>query len=119
VAARDALCAGISTGAGRLTRTVFGLRRTNSTRRAGGFAVDLLGPPTIDGQPVGANDWSPFTYIANLTGQPAASVPAGLTEDGLPVGLQIIGRHLADATVLRAAAAFQEAVPQRMPRPSG
>jgi aspartyl-tRNA(Asn)/glutamyl-tRNA(Gln) amidotransferase subunit A len=81
------------------------------------FPVDQPGPPTIDGQPVGPNDWSPFTHIANMTGQPAASVPAGLTQDGLPVGLQIIGRHLADATVLRAAAAFQALAPQRMPQP--
>jgi aspartyl-tRNA(Asn)/glutamyl-tRNA(Gln) amidotransferase subunit A len=81
------------------------------------FAVDLAGPPTIDGQ-TGPHDWSPFTYIANMTGQPAASVPAGRTEDGLPVGLQIIGRHLADATLLRAAAAFQQAVPQGLPRPA-
>jgi aspartyl-tRNA(Asn)/glutamyl-tRNA(Gln) amidotransferase subunit A len=78
------------------------------------FGVGIMGPSTIDGQPVGPRDWSPFTYIANLTGQPAASVPAGFTADGLPVGLQIIGRHLADATVLRAAAAFQEVVPTRM-----
>jgi aspartyl-tRNA(Asn)/glutamyl-tRNA(Gln) amidotransferase subunit A len=82
------------------------------------FPVDLLGPPTIDGRSVGVNDWSPFTHIANMTGQPAASVPAGLTQDGLPVGLQIIGRHLADATVIRAAAAFQEVAPQRMPPPT-
>ena len=35
--------------------------------------------------------WMPFTYPFNLTGQPAASVPAGWTDDGLPVGLQIVG----------------------------
>ena len=49
----------------------------------------------------------------NMTGQPAASVPAGWTADGLPVGLQIVGRHLDDATVLRAAAAFEAARPWR------
>ena len=46
-----------------------------------------------------------------MTGQPAATVPAGFTRDGLPVGLQIIGRHLDDALVLRASAAFEQARP--------
>jgi aspartyl-tRNA(Asn)/glutamyl-tRNA(Gln) amidotransferase subunit A len=46
-----------------------------------------------------------------MTGQPAASIPAGFTTDGLPVGLQIIGRHLDDKTVLRASGAFERARP--------
>jgi len=41
----------------------------------------------------------------------AATVPAGFTKDGLPVGLQIVGRHLDDATVLKAAAAYEAAAP--------
>lgn len=58
---------------------------------------------------------SPFTYPFNLTQQPAASVPAGLTAAGLPVGLQIIGAKFADATVLRAARAFEKARPFARP----
>ncbi len=54
---------------------------------------------------------SGFTGLFNLTGQPAASVPAGFTAGGLPVGLQIAGRRLHDATVLRAAAAFEQVHP--------
>lgn len=54
---------------------------------------------------------SPFTYLFNLTQQPAASVPAGLTASGLPVGLQIVGAKYADAVVLRAARAFEMARP--------
>src|SRR4051812_19971244 len=53
--------------------------------------------------------WTPFTYPFNLTQQPAASVPCGLTPDGLPVGLQIVGPRHADGRVLAAAHAFQQA----------
>jgi len=56
-------------------------------------------------------DWTPFTYPFNLTQQPAASVPCGLTKDGLPVGLQIVGPRYADALVLRAARAFESVRP--------
>jgi aspartyl-tRNA(Asn)/glutamyl-tRNA(Gln) amidotransferase subunit A len=60
-------------------------------------------------------DWTPFTYPFNLTQQPAASIPCGLTKAGLPVGLHIVGRRYADATVLRAARAFESAQPITTP----
>ncbi|ATL27988.1 amidase [Streptomyces formicae] len=53
--------------------------------------------------------WTPFTYPFNLTQQPAATVPCGLDEDGLPVGVQIVGARHADTVVLRAAHALYEA----------
>jgi len=56
-------------------------------------------------------DWAPFSYPFNLTRQPGASVPCGLTKSGLPIGLQIIGRRHEDALVLRAARAFEQAEP--------
>ena len=56
-------------------------------------------------------EWLHFTYLLNFTGQPAASIPAGWTDDGLPIGLQIVGRHQDDALVLRASAAFEAAAP--------
>ena len=56
-------------------------------------------------------DWTPFTYPFNLTQQPAASIPCGLTKKGLPVGLHIVGPRYADALVLRAARAFESAHP--------
>jgi aspartyl-tRNA(Asn)/glutamyl-tRNA(Gln) amidotransferase subunit A len=60
-------------------------------------------------------DWTPFTYPFNLTRQPAATVPCGLTKSGLPIGLQIVGRLYDDATVLRAARAFERIQPFAMP----
>ncbi len=56
-------------------------------------------------------DWTPFTFPFNLTGQPAATVPCGFDRDDLPIGLQIVGRWRDDQTVLRAAAAFESAMP--------
>jgi aspartyl-tRNA(Asn)/glutamyl-tRNA(Gln) amidotransferase subunit A len=60
-------------------------------------------------------NWAPFSNPFNLTQQPAASVPCGLTAAGLPVGLQIIGPMHADALVLRAARAFEAARPWSLP----
>lgn len=75
------------------------------------FPLYMQGPDVIEGR-MGRNaDWLCFTFPANLTGQPAASIPAGFTKDGLPVGLQIIGRHLDDRLVLKASAAFEQARP--------
>ena len=60
-------------------------------------------------------DWSPFSYPFNMTRQPAASIPCGLTGTGLPIGLQIVGPLYADARVLRAARAFETTQPERRP----
>ena len=83
------------------------------------FPVDGPEPSEIAGRPVDRRGygWIPFTYPFNLTGHPAVSVPAGWTDDGLPVGLQIVGPRNGDAAVLRAAAAFEEARPWAHRRP--
>ena len=60
-------------------------------------------------------DWTPFSYPFNLTQQPAASIPCGLTKAGLPVGLHIVGPKYADALVLCAARAFETARPIEVP----
>ena len=70
-----------------------------------------FGPEKVNGTPVESPLEPIFTFPFNLTGQPAASVPAGWTEDDLPVGLQIVGRPYEEATILRAAARFEEAQP--------
>lgn len=88
------------------------------TAAIGAFPIDSDGPAEIGGQPVAPGDWTPFSALANLTGQPAASVPAGFTRDGRPVGLQIIGRHLDDLGVLRAAAGLEQARPWNQKWPS-
>ena len=74
------------------------------------FDVGQVVPPSGEGGEAWT-DWSPFTYPFNLTQQPAASIPCGLTRDGLPIGLQIVGAIGADALVLRASRAFEEARP--------
>ncbi len=62
-------------------------------------------------------EWAEFSYPFNFTGAPAASVPCGMTADGRPVGLQIVGRRFDDLGVLQAAAAFEAARPWEHLRP--
>ena len=80
------------------------------------FEVGLDRPPETP-ETLSGLSWTPFTYIFNVTGQPAASVPCGLDSAGLPVGLQIVGHWRDDVTVLRAAAAYEEARPWADRRP--
>ncbi len=68
-----------------------------------------VGPPEVPGLPEALRMAPPFTSWCNQTGQPAVSVPCGLTHEGLPAGLQIIGARGADALVLRAARAYESA----------
>ncbi|MFI0778441.1 amidase [Streptomyces sp. NPDC021212] len=62
--------------------------------------------------------WTPFTYPFNMTQQPAASVPCGMTASGLPIGVQLVGARHADAVVLRVAHALYGAgVAEGVPAP--
>jgi amidase len=76
------------------------------------FPVEQPYPTEIDGRPL-ANytQWFFLTYAITVTGLPVMSVPCGMTRDGLPVGLQIVGRRRREVDVLRAAAAFEAAAP--------
>jgi aspartyl-tRNA(Asn)/glutamyl-tRNA(Gln) amidotransferase subunit A len=85
---------------------------------------DLLVTPTVsvpafEARPAGHTPmdpqamlgWTPFSYPFNLTQQPACTIPCGMTADGLPIGLQIVGPMFGDALVLRAARAYESARP--------
>jgi aspartyl-tRNA(Asn)/glutamyl-tRNA(Gln) amidotransferase subunit A len=89
---------------------------------------DLLVLPTQNMPPIGAEEeepadpryrklkpWLPVNAAFNLTKQPAASVPVGLTADGLPVGMQVVGPLYADALVMRACHAVEMARPFAKP----
>lgn len=69
-------------------------------------------PDEIAGQKV-SRIWGPFPFTvpANITGQPAASIPCGFSSDGIPIGLQIVGRQQDEVTVLKASALFEKARP--------
>jgi len=90
---------------------------------------DLLVTPTVavpafEARPAGHSPldppamlgWTPFSYPFNLTQQPACTIPCGLTNAGLPIGLQFVGPMFGDALVLRAARAFEAMHP--IPRPN-
>jgi aspartyl-tRNA(Asn)/glutamyl-tRNA(Gln) amidotransferase subunit A len=75
------------------------------------FAAEGPLPMEIEGRDARTSGPVPFTMLANLCWNPAISVPAGLTQAGLPVGLQIVGRRHADDVVLRLARIFEQVQP--------
>jgi amidase/aspartyl-tRNA(Asn)/glutamyl-tRNA(Gln) amidotransferase subunit A len=72
---------------------------------------NTVGPTQINGESVDPLIGWCMTYPVNYTGHPAISVPAGMTPDGMPIGLQIIGRRFADQTVLAVADAVERMLP--------
>jgi len=75
------------------------------------YASGIFGPSEVAGEPVSSPLEPFFTYPFNLSGQPAASIPVGFTDSGLPVGLQLVGRRFAEKTILRASACFEATHP--------
>jgi len=74
------------------------------------FPVELEYPTEVAGEPMGTYlDWMASCWSITVLGGPAMSVPCGFTDDGLPVGLQVVGRRGDDAGVLRLARAFEGA----------
>ncbi|MCA9879503.1 MAG: amidase [Thermomicrobiales bacterium] len=81
------------------------------------FTAGLDEPDNWTRETIAPLDWTPFTFPFNITGQPAATLPVGFDHQGLPIGLQIVGRWRDDPTVLRAARAFEQARPWADVRP--
>jgi amidase len=76
------------------------------------FPVEQPYPTELQGKPLeNYTQWFFLTYALSVTGLPVISVPAGFTRDGLPVGIQIVGRRRQEVSVLRAAAALEAAAP--------
>lgn len=86
------------------------------------FDVDIAYPEEIRGVPMETYiDWMKSAYFVTVTGHPAISVPCGFTPEGLPVGVQIVGRYRDDFGVLQLAYAYQQATrlcDRRPPAPS-
>ncbi|MCZ6614526.1 MAG: amidase [Chloroflexi bacterium] len=81
-------------------------RHGDSEVEIGGTRVDVLSAVTR------------LTRFSNLTGFPAISIPCGLSDDGLPIGLQLVGRSLEDHTVLKVAGAYEQATEWHRSHPS-
>jgi aspartyl-tRNA(Asn)/glutamyl-tRNA(Gln) amidotransferase subunit A len=83
-------------------------------------AFSAKGPPPaeIDGHPIPLLGAVAFSYPFNLSGHPAASVPAGVTENGLPAGLQIVAPRHRDDRVLQASRAYEKLRPWNDRRPN-
>lgn len=84
------------------------------------FDVNTPFPTSINGTPMATYiDWMRSCWYITFLSNPAISVPAGFSSGGLPVGLQIVGRHRADWSVLQMAYAFEQATGHAARRPSG
>jgi Asp-tRNA(Asn)/Glu-tRNA(Gln) amidotransferase A subunit family amidase len=82
------------------------------------FSTKLpMGPDRVAGEEIDPQVGWAFTWPFNLTGQPAVSIPCGWTNDGLPLGLQLVGKRGADGLILRVAAVLEDLAPWSHRRP--
>jgi len=72
----------------------------------------------INGKNMTALGWLPFAYPFNMSGHPAASIPCGWSSDGLPIGMQIVGKRFDELTVLQVSKVFEEIAPWQDKRPN-
>jgi len=110
-----------------LRRGALGSQMRQFMQRFDLIATPTLAVPAFEARPAGHQTmdaaamlaWTPFSYPFNLTQQPACTIPCGLTTDGLPIGLQLVGPMFADNLVLRAARAYETLRPVvRAPLPA-
>ena len=107
-----------------LRRGALGSQLRQFMQRYDLIATPAVAVPAFEARPAGHSPlnaeamlgWTPFSYPFNLSQQPAASIPCGLTSGGLPIGLQLVGPMFGDALVLRACRAYESLRP--IPRPS-
>jgi aspartyl-tRNA(Asn)/glutamyl-tRNA(Gln) amidotransferase subunit A len=75
------------------------------------FPIGILHPTEIDGRAIRIHDAFPFTHPFNLSGHPALSLPAGMTDAGLPAGIQFVGPRFNEALLLQLGREFEQARP--------
>ncbi len=91
-----------------------------TTNQVAAFDVNQPYVTEIDGQQMETYiDWMRSCWWLTITGLPAISIPCGFTPEGLPVGIQIVGRHQSEFSVLQLAYAFEQATKTWMRRPEG
>jgi len=81
------------------------------------FELGIPFPTEINGKIVSPTAWMPFTAVFNITGLPAASIPCGWSSEGLPIGMQIVGKRFDELTVLQVSKAFEEISPWQDKKP--
>jgi len=81
------------------------------------FELNKSSPERIDNKEISPLEWIPFTYPFNMSGHPVASIPVGWSKEGLPIGMQIIGKRLNDLTVLQTSMAYEEIAPWQNMKP--
>jgi len=75
------------------------------------FPIEQLHPTEIAGRPIRIHDAFPFTHPFNLSGHPALSLPAGMTDAGLPAAVQLVGPRFREDLLLRLGRQFEQARP--------
>ncbi|OGB00587.1 MAG: amidase [Burkholderiales bacterium RIFCSPHIGHO2_12_FULL_69_20] len=106
-----------------LRRGALGAHLRQFMQRFDLIATPAVAIPAFEARPAGQGPmdpvsllgWTPFSYPFNLSQQPACTIPCGLTSDGLPIGLQLVGTMFGDAMVLRAARAYESIRPIARP----
>jgi len=80
------------------------------------LGIDI--PEKINGKEISPLDWLPFTYPFNLSGHPAASIPCGWSNDGFPIGMQIVGKRFDEVSILQISKIFEKIAPWQNKTPS-